>query len=57
MKKYAPHIEFVSSDEKGMVLRDNRLWCSEDKPKACTHVFYAMGRPEVANLIDLDGKK
>ena len=38
-------------------LRDNRLWCSEDKPKACTHVFYAMGRPEVANLIDLNGKK
>lgn len=69
--QYAPHLELISADEKSILLRDNhldgkiaevtlrdnRLWCSECKPKTCMHVFYAMGRVEVANLIDLDGKK
>ena len=70
-EKYAPHIEFVSSDKTSIVLRDNhldgkllevryrdnRIWCSECKPDRCMHVFYAVARPEIAQLVDLDGKK
>ena len=71
LSKYASHLTFVGIDSNGMVLRDahldnklvevtyldGRLWCSEDKPKPCMHVFYAIGRVEVAKLPDLDGKK
>ena len=68
---YASHVEFVSSDEKSIVLRDshldgkllevryrdNRIWCSECKPDRCMHVFYAIARPEIAQIIDPEAKK
>ena len=66
LKKYSPHLSFIGIDSNELLIRDshldnkiiqvsykdNRLWCSECKPKPCMHVFYAMARPEVALLED-----
>ena len=52
-KTFAPHLDFVGSDKKSILLRDNhldgkiveirymdnRLWCSEDKPSPVCMFF------------------
>jgi hypothetical protein len=61
LKKYAPHLSYVGTDQNGILLRDrhlkdsivevtlldNRLWCQICKEKNCMHVYFTMGRPEL----------
>lgn len=68
--KYIQHLEFVSASSKGMVirdnhlngklfevsLRDNRLWCSEDKPKMCMHCTFTLLHLKTGSLEDQDEK-
>ena len=67
LRRYAPHLSVHKVDSKEIsiidehidkivhvVLKDNRLWCSEDKPKACMHVFYAMSHPKIWMLQDAE---
>ncbi len=66
LKKYAPHLVFVGIDKNGILLRDkhlkdsivevklldNRLWCQVCKEKNCMHVFYSIGLPHIAKVVD-----
>ena len=66
LKNYAPHLVFVGIDKNGILLRDrhlkdsivevklvdNRLWCQVCREKNCMHVYYSIGLPYIAKLID-----
>ena len=46
------HLEKVVT----VTYKDNRFWCSEDKPKPCMHVFYVMGHAKTGWLEDPESK-
>jgi len=70
LKNYAPHLVFVGIDKNGILLRDrhlkdsivevklldNRLWCQSCSEKNCMHVFYSIGLPQIAKVIDPERK-
>lgn len=66
-KRYAKHLEIVGFKDDtiiikdshlgkvvGVSLRDNRLWCDNDKnsEKPCMHKWFAMGSLEIGMLKD-----
>ena len=71
LKNYAPHLVFVGIDKNGILLRDrhlkdsivevklldNRLWCQVCREKNCMHVYYSIGLPEIAKVIDPEGNR
>ena len=70
LKNYAPHLSFVGIDKNGILLRDkhlkdsivevklldNRLWCQVCREKNCMHVYYSIGLPYIAKVVDPEGK-
>ncbi|MGH1567377.1 MAG: hypothetical protein ACRBB5_08195 [Nitrosopumilus sp.] len=66
LQNYAPHLVFVGIDRNGILLRDkhlkdsivevklldNRLWCQACREKNCMHVYYSIGLPDIAKVVD-----
>ena len=71
LKSYAPHLVFVGIDKNGILLRDrhlkdsivevklldNRLWCQVCREKNCMHIYYSIGLPEIAKVVDPEGNR